>query len=167
MLYKYPIEQKKTAQETTIGNRRYDTVTGDELPPIPYLNINTAKVSSTAAAPKKTAVKLLQRQLRTQRQQTAAQQHCRMFMSKNCVNSVLHWKTVTTAGEICLGRTMIRRDLWHSRTTTPRSETCILHICRESKIFRSRLQCGVQAVKLKASEATTEPVTKITVQSRK
>ena len=35
MLYKYPIEQKKTAQETTIGNRRYDKVTGDELPPVP------------------------------------------------------------------------------------------------------------------------------------
>lgn len=57
MLYRYPIEQKKTAQEITKGNRRYDAVAGDELPPIPYLNINTAKVSSTAAAPKKTAVK--------------------------------------------------------------------------------------------------------------
>ena len=57
MLYKYPIEQKKTAQETTIGNRRYDKVTGYELPPVPYLNINSAKVNSTAAAPKKTAAK--------------------------------------------------------------------------------------------------------------
>lgn len=57
MLYKYPIEQKKTAQETTIGNRRYDAVTGDELPPIPYLNINSAKAGGTAAAPKKTAAK--------------------------------------------------------------------------------------------------------------
>ena len=57
MFYKYPIEQKKTAQETTIGNRRYDAVTGDELPPIPYININSAKAGSTAASPKKTAVK--------------------------------------------------------------------------------------------------------------
>lgn len=57
MLYRYPIEQKKTAQEITKGNRRYDAVAGDELPPIPYLNINTAKVSNTVAAPQKTAAK--------------------------------------------------------------------------------------------------------------
>jgi len=57
MLYRYPIEQKKTAQETTIGNRRYDTVTGDELPPIPYLNVNSTKVNSAAATPKKTVEK--------------------------------------------------------------------------------------------------------------
>lgn len=57
MFYRYPIEQKKTAQEITKGNRRYDAVTGDELPPIPYLNINTAKVSNTVAAPQKTAAK--------------------------------------------------------------------------------------------------------------
>lgn len=47
MLYRYPIEQKKTAQETTVGNRRYETDTGAELPPVPYIN-TTAKPQSSA-----------------------------------------------------------------------------------------------------------------------
>ena len=37
MLYRYPVEQKRTAQEITKGNKRYDTYTGDPLPPIPYV----------------------------------------------------------------------------------------------------------------------------------
>ena len=47
MLYRYPIEQKKTAQETTIGNRRYETDTGAELPPIPYIGTTNSTQSAT------------------------------------------------------------------------------------------------------------------------
>ena len=47
MLYRYPIEQKKTAQETTSGNKRYETDTGAELPPIPYINTANKTQSST------------------------------------------------------------------------------------------------------------------------
>ena len=65
MLYKYPIEQKKTAQEVIVGNRRYDTYTGEELPPIPYININTTKQSNSAASSKNTAAKASTAKIKT------------------------------------------------------------------------------------------------------
>ena len=50
MLYRYPIEQKKNAQETTVGNRRFDTATGADLPPIPYIPLGGAAQRNTDTA---------------------------------------------------------------------------------------------------------------------
>ena len=50
MLYRYPTEQKKTAQETAAGNKRYDTYTGEELPPIPYINQGGTALNAGTAA---------------------------------------------------------------------------------------------------------------------
>lgn len=50
MLYRYPTEQKKTAQETVAGNRRYDTYTGEELPPVPYINQGQDSTALTTGA---------------------------------------------------------------------------------------------------------------------
>ena len=63
MLYRYPIEQKRTSQEITVGNRRYETDTGAELPPVPYISAQkktqsaAVKVNNTASggANKKTS----------------------------------------------------------------------------------------------------------------
>lgn len=58
MLYRYP-EQKRTTGEIVVGNKRYDTYTGEELPPLPYI-YQTAAPQQTGSTAKKASANTAQ-----------------------------------------------------------------------------------------------------------
>ena len=57
MLYRYPVEQKRTAQEIVVGNKRYDAYTGEELPPMPIVATQPVKTNTAAGSSGTTAAK--------------------------------------------------------------------------------------------------------------
>jgi hypothetical protein len=109
MLYRYPIEQKKTPYETIVGNKRYETDTGAELPPIPY--IGTVKNTQSANANKTVSNKTTSNKMfaNYEREKNEEKQSgAKIYSALECVN-----ETNGAQRNINLGNDIIMQILYH------------------------------------------------------